>query len=121
MDAALDATAADSIDTGKDEAPGARAARAAVEVVKNDPKFFTAWADLRFQRACWTALEREATRKVRQHKGRLYLSTVLARLPEGKTIEECFTESELASIGAECGLTEEDLKELRRENELKFN
>ena len=49
-----------------------------------------------------------------------YLWTVKARLPHGKKVEEVFSESELWAIAAECGLTEEDLERVRRE-ELKLN
>ena len=40
---------------------------------------------------------------------------------KAKQLKSVLRNPNLLRFGAECGLTEEDLKELRRENELKFN
>jgi len=75
---------------------------------------------LRRQSKVLSMEERKDQRELLSSKLGRYLRTIRTRLPRGKKVEECFTESELWAIAAECGLSEEDLERSWRE-ELKLN
>jgi len=112
-----------------DEADAETAARAVDEInaaLADDPKFREAWNDPEFCRAVNAALEAKGAEIVAHQilsmKHIRYLETLAARLLDKTTkIGEFFTEEQLRGIAAECGLTENDLEQLRRENELKLN
>jgi hypothetical protein len=103
----------------------ARAREEAIAAVARDPKFCGAWADPEFRGACSTALEsksKEVTYRFDlRAKMERYIELIKARLPDGEEWHEFFTDSELGAIGAECGLTDEDVEQFIREIKSKFN
>jgi hypothetical protein len=106
--------------------PTMRAATMTVSVVANDSKFRVAWADPEFRDAAWSALETERREKIARAKlsakvGR-FIGTIVARQPDHRTAGvKSFTDAQLEAMAADCGLTEEDLKQLRRKRLSKFN
>jgi hypothetical protein len=98
-----------------DETTTSRVAAEAINAAAKDPKFCDAWEDQEFRTAFWTALKSKSEAEILLYKMRRYLATIESRLPEGKT------ESELRAIGTECGLTDEDVENVLRQYEFKFN
>jgi hypothetical protein len=107
------------IDEDCDEKTRERIYRECVAATADDAKFREPWTDPDFQNACWTSLQSKGREVVdrlnlRDRMRRYYVATIFAdRKPT--------SESEFEAIRKECGLTNEEIEQYEREDEVKFN